>query len=522
MTFKALKTVGGWFVIAIALAQATFSHGAEAKRGGILRFGVSKNLTTLNPFVRIQDVDYWIRSLVYEGILAHDRNLDPTPALASSWTISPDGTTYTFRLHPGIRFHNGKPVTPADIKWSIEYVQEPKNGAFGRADLSVVKQVEIEEPDRVRIRLQYPLAPFLSIVGGIHAFPIVAKESLQVGEEKRETLPPGSGPFRFVSWKPAQELRVQRFEDYWQKGLPYLEEVRFLILIDETSRFNAVRVGDLEIAERIPSEQVKRIQEGKITGIGLAFAQASQHPRMGINHCRPPFNNLKIRQAFAYALDKQEVVDGAYWGLGIPTNQKIFRGTKWFVSEVPDRKQDVARARALLAESGYPDGLKVTVAGFPGSEKGLQVIQSQVKKAGIELAILIRDFPAHIAALNKAEFEISMSGGGTSSDPDLTYYPYYRTPPPDRRQLGGRTQPCYSNARVDQLLEDARRMTDFRERRQMYKEVIQILQEEVADLPIAFVPNVFGFQTHVRDFEPAIRGTFLYGNGGVLRTWIDK
>lgn len=297
---------------------------------------------------------------------------------------------------------------------------------------------------------------------------------------------------------------------------------RFLIITDETSRFNGLRAGDLDIAEEIPGEQFLRIRAGKVPGLGLALAEAGSHPRMDINHCRPPFNNLRVRQAFAYALNKQEIVDGAFSGLGVPTNQKLFKGTKWFVSEVPDRKQDIAKARALLAEAGYPDGLKVTVPGFPGTEKELQVIQAQVRKAGIDMTILIRDYPTYIAALGRADFEISKSAGSTNSDPDLAYYGYYHTPPPERWGQGGRVQPCYSNRKVDMLLEEARKTAEVRERRRMYREIIEILQEEVADIPIAFISTAYAFQMNVRDFETAITSTFSHGNGGVVRTWLDK
>lgn len=512
-----------WALLCVlVIVPSLHLNAAEPKRGGTLRFGIGKNLVGMNPFVRMESIDRRVRGLVYEGLLGHDVNLEPLPTLAKSWTIGPDGVTYTFTLRPGIKFHNGKPLSPSDVQWSIQYAQDPKNGAWGFADLTIVERVEAEEPDRVRVRLKAPFAPFLSALAGIHLFPVVPKDSLQGGETKRDSLPPGTGPFRFVAWKPAQELRVARFDDYWQKGFPYLDEVRFLIMTDETSRFNAIRAGDLDIAEEIPPEQILRIRDGKVPGFGLELAQAGSHPRMGINHCRPPFNNVKVRQAFALALDKQEILDGAYSGLGIPTNQKLFKGTRWFVSEVPDRKQDFARARALLAEAGYPDGLKVTVPGFPGSEKELQVIQAQVKKAGIDMTILIRDYPTYIAALGKAEFEISKSAGSTNSDPDMAYYGYYHTPPPDRWGLGGRVQPCYSNRRVDQLLEDARKTQDFQQRRRIYKELIEILQEDVADIPIAFVPLGYAYQGYVRDFTSAIISSFSHANGGLLKTWLDR
>jgi peptide/nickel transport system substrate-binding protein len=508
--------------IGITLAIADRSEGAEPKRGGSLRFGVSRNLASLNPFVLTQSVDYKVRGLVYEGLLGADRNLEPLPALATSWAVSADGMAYTFTLRPGVKFHDGKPLSPADVKWSIEYAQDPKNGAFGRADLTLIGRVDSEEPNRLRIHLKYPFAPFVSSLSTIGLFPVVPQGSLQAGTAVRNSLPPGTGPFRFVEWRPGQELRLARAEEYWQKGLPYLDAVRFLIVTDDTVRLSAVRVGDLEIAEEIPEEQIVRVRDGKVPEVRLALAEAGGHPRIAINHCHPPFNNIKVRQAVAYALDKREIIDGAFAGLGTPTNQKLLRGTKWFVPEVPDRKQDTTKARALLAEAGYAEGLKITVVGSHGQEKELQVIQAQLRRAGIELTMRIVDYATKMAAFHKGEVPMSRSGGTTGSDPDQAYYAYYRTPDVQRPGRGALTQPCYSNPRVDRLLEEARRITDFQQRRRMYREVIEILQEEVADIPIAFVPNGFALQSHVRDFEPAITQAISYANGGLLKTWIDQ
>jgi ABC-type transport system substrate-binding protein len=518
---KNVAALGCLLLGAITLFSPFTAHGAEPKRGGVLRFGAQKSITSLNPFIQMQSVNHRVRSLVYEGLLAVNQKLEPLPNLVTSWSASPDGLTYTFRLRPDVKFHHGKPLTLADVKWSIEYVQNPKNRAFGQADSTIIRQIDTEEPDRLRLQLKSPMAPFLSMLAGIHMLPVLPKDSFKT-DEKPDVFPPGTGPFRFASWRPAQELRLIRFDDYWQRGLPYLDEVRFVFGLDDTSRVNAVRAGDLDISEEIPEEQIIRIREGKVPGVGLILAPAGNHPRMGINHCIPPFNNLKARQALAYALDKQEILDGAFSGLGTPTNQKLVKGTQWFVSEVPDRKQDLVKARALLAEAGYPDGLKLTIPGSQGTQKVLQLIQSQLRKVGIEATIAVRDQATHLASLNKADFQLSMSGGSTNSDPDLAYYGYYHTPPKDQKHLGGRTQPCYSNPKVDQLLEEGRRATNFQQRRQIYRELIETLQEDVADLPIAFVPNGYAFQNYVKDFQPTITSTFSHGNGGALKTWIDK
>jgi peptide/nickel transport system substrate-binding protein len=509
------------FLLLILVLDCPSADAAEPRRGGIVRFGVSRTLQTLNPFVRTQSVDHWVRSLVYEGLLAQDEKIEIMPALAQSWTVSPDGLTYQFALRPGVRFHDGRPFTAADVAWSIEYVQDPKNGAYGRSDLAVIEHVQVEDSHRIRVRLRSPFAPFLSALAGIQRLLILPKDSLKGAEGKPDALPPGTGPFLFSSWRTNQELRTARFDGYWQRGLPYLDEVRFVIALDQTVRMTAVRVGDLEIAERIPAEQVVQTLQGKVAGIGVVSAPSGNYPHISINHCQPPFSNVKVRQALAFALNKQEILQGAYMGLGTPTNQKLLRGTRWFFSEVPDRSQDLQKARALLAEAGFAQGLKAPLAGSPGNEALLQVIQAQAKRAGFELTTMVLDPAAHLAAFRKGEFQITVSGGNTEDDPDLAYYGYYHTPAevPDR---SGRTKPCYSNPQVDQLLENARRTPDVQRRKQMYREVIELLQEDVAEIPIAFVPHGFAYQSHVRDFRPTITSVFSYGNGGLLRTWLDR
>jgi peptide/nickel transport system substrate-binding protein len=144
----------------IALLAPVFADAAEPKRGGSLKFGMSQNLTSLNPFLNLRGSDHKVRSLMYEGLLTYSRNLESLPGLAVSWEISSDGLTYSFVVRPGAKFHNGKALTPEDIKWSIGYAQDPKNSTFGRADLTIIKEVEIVDPDRIRIQLKSPFAPF--------------------------------------------------------------------------------------------------------------------------------------------------------------------------------------------------------------------------------------------------------------------------------------------------------------------------------------------------------------------------
>jgi peptide/nickel transport system substrate-binding protein len=515
------KTRGSLLALAV-VSLAISTHAAEPTRGGVLRFAVKRNFVTLNPFVRTISTDHMVRSLVYEGLLAEDKNLDPLPALAASWAVSQDGMTYTFSLRPGVKFHHGKPLSAEGVLWSYEYAQEPKNRTSGRTDLTIVERVSIDEPDRIRVRLKSPYAALLSLLAGVQVLPIVARGTLQPSEMSRDSLPPGTGPFRFRAWKPGEVLDLVRFDAYWQKGLPYLDGVRFLTIPDNNVRINAIRAGDLDMVQDVPGEDVLRIREGKLPSVGLVTAPAGVTRYIAVNRCHPPFNNLKVRQAFAYALDKQELLSGAYSGLGVTTNQKILPGTRWFVAEVPDRKQDIAKAKALLTEAGYPNGVKAVIDTTPGWETEVQIIQAQAKKAGIELEIKIVDAATYSAEHMKGNYQVSPIGGRPASDPDLAYYASYHSPSDGRQLRGDRGRPCYSNPKMDELLEEGRRNVDFQRRRRIYKEVIELLQEEIVDIPIGVIQQGFAFQSSVKNFEPTVTGIFSYGNGGVLKTWIDK
>ena len=155
MDTKNFKSLGLLF-LSLLFCWPLLSFSEEPKRGGSLRFGVQKSITTLNPFVHNQSVNARVRSLIYENILAEDQNLDTLPSLASSWTVSPDGMTYTFTLRTDVKFHNGKPLTLADVKWSIEYAQNPKNRAWGYRDLTIIKKITLEEPNLLRLHLKSP------------------------------------------------------------------------------------------------------------------------------------------------------------------------------------------------------------------------------------------------------------------------------------------------------------------------------------------------------------------------------
>jgi peptide/nickel transport system substrate-binding protein len=503
------------------------SYGGEPtqtpKPGGILRFASASDITSLNPFRNSLSVNKNLGSLVFECLLATDRKENIGPALAKEWEASKDGLRYTLRLRDGVKFHNGTGMTAEDVVWSIQYAQDPKNGAYGRDRVRSIESVTALDPVTVRIVLKEPYVPFLaSLSTGFDTFPVVPKGSVPPGRERVSIYPPGTGPFMMAEHKPNQLIVLKKFEGYWQKAIPYLDAIHFKPVEDDEVRFTALRAGDFDVAEKLTYEQAVRIRKGEVPGVGSEFGpEASGYRALIFNTESPPFNNLKLRHAVAFAIDKQKIMEGLTWGIGSVHDQKVSRSSRWFVP-LQDRKRDLEKARALMSEAGYPNGLTVKAQisrGFPNPES-MQLIQSQLRDVGIRLELELIDFAKNQEDKRTGNFVIAPLGGLVYVDPDLAYYQYFHT---ESAPLKVSNFPRYSNPRVDRLLEQGRRENDFQKRYRIYKEFLETVHEEVPQITLGFTPNVFGYRSHVRGFSlPLVGNDFFYGSGGLGMTWLDR
>jgi peptide/nickel transport system substrate-binding protein len=269
------------------------------------------DITGTNPFRDTRSNDFKVRSLIYEGLTGVTKELEVVPSLAESWEMTPDGLSYTFRIRQGVRFHTGKDLAPEDVKWSLEYILDPKNRAYGHAPLSVIRSIVAVDPRTVQITLKQPAAAFLAALGPNKAPITPARTVFLPGE-----LPAGTGPFQFVAWKSEDHLLVRRFPGYWVKGVPYLEEVLIRPIPDENVRFTALRSGSLDVIENAPSREAQAILKGDLKGFSVVVAEAAGLKRLRFNTRRPPLDQVKVRQALSLAIDKEEILKGASWGFG--------------------------------------------------------------------------------------------------------------------------------------------------------------------------------------------------------------
>jgi peptide/nickel transport system substrate-binding protein len=504
----------GFFLLCLLafLDKGVFAQ-EKPRYGGALRVAVFADLFYLNPFRDARPTDGSIRSLVYEGLTDVDRDLRVIPHLAEAWEIAKDAKAYTFKLRKGVRFQDGADLTAQDVEWTLRYIMDPKNKAYAQGLFEAVTAIESSDSHTIRISLREPYAPFL--VTAQH--PIVPRGSLTA--DRTTTAPVGTGPFALREWKPGQLLRLTRNPYYWQKGVPYLDEILMQPILDETVRFAALRSGDVDFVDRIPEATVEQIKAGKFPDIRYAFEEAAGSWRLRMNVRKAPWSDVRVRQAVAWALDKEEIARAATWGLGKPAAWRFPKGSFWYV-ELPERERNRDRARELLKQAGYGGGIKATLPSSVSWISTSQVVKFQLEQIGIQVDLQPMEFGAYRRRIDQRDFDILVSGMPLRSDPHELLYHYFHS-----KLVNSTNIPGYANPEVDQLLDEGRTTLDALKRKKIYARLAAVLHEEVPEFVLYLHPIVFGFRSYVQGFTPEVgRGTLGHtaGRGGLSGTWINR
>jgi peptide/nickel transport system substrate-binding protein len=392
------------------------------RHGGTLTMALQRDVSGLNPLIDTSSTNQSIREMAYEPLIELDERGHPQPKLAERWEISPDGRLYTLHLRRGVKFHDGQEMTAEDLKWVFEYVMKPGNGAYGYAKVEGIQQVEVVNTHTLLVTLKEGGAAFLSALTNIRAILAIPKGSMPERVDKPANAPPGTGPFKLVEWQPQQSIVFERFDDYWGHKA-YLDRVVLRPIADATVRFTALRSGDVDVAERTPNQWVREILDGKLSGLGLVEAQNSGLRSIKFNVADPPFDNLKLRLAVAHAIDKQESLQAAYFGLGRPADQPYPEGHVWHISGLPWPKFDLDRARQLLQEAGYV-GQEIPIIAEPSIQQvEATAIQAQLRKIGMNVRLEVVDLGTKRDRERRGEFTFQPGGGSFDPDPWATYGP---------------------------------------------------------------------------------------------------
>jgi peptide/nickel transport system substrate-binding protein len=395
-------------------------------------------------------------------------DVNPVPELAASWNMSNEGMTYTFNLVRNARWHDGRPFTSDDVKFTVEKVLIPHH-PNGQSNFSVVESIETPNAFTVIFHLKHPFPPFLTVLG-IRNAPILPKhifEGTDIRNHPRNRENPvGTGPFRLLEYVPGDRVVFVRNDNYFMEGKPYLDRLIFKIIPDGTTRTLALEKGEVDyIPLYVPYNDVDRLSRNaniEVRHVGQNKAYVSVY-MMLFNLRDPLASNLKVRQAIAHAIDKNEIVKKATFGLETPARGPFSPSVTWaFNPRVPSYERDVARANQLLDGAGQkrnPRGVRFRLElllgrGLPDEDRTAELIREQLKDVGIEVVLRPLDQAAFMETVyGRFAFQAALRAHSTGPDPGLaaisTYHSHSIRPIPYGNAMG------YSNANVDALLEGA-------------------------------------------------------------------
>jgi peptide/nickel transport system substrate-binding protein len=517
--------LGGVGMAAITLAGfPQLGHGAEKKPkyGGRLRIGERWNSTGLDSHKNQFFIDFCHYTLMYNALTIMGPLPDPKmyPDLAKSWEISKDGKEYIFLLREGVKFHHGKELDSGDVKYSIERVMDPATRSPRSFAFKWVDSVNAVDKYHVKIKLKEPFGPFLTSLT-IQTCPVIPKDWEPTGIKPA----PGTGPFVFKSVIPNETTELSRFDKYWEVDentgdrLPYLDSIYTKKIVDETSRWTALRAGDLDYIAAPPANVVVKELEKPTPGIVIPTPRPLGGVWVFFNVTKPPFDNKKVRQAIAYAVDKEEVEKAALWGLGVIMNNQFFlEGSDWYVP-IKDRAVDLAKAKQLLTEAGYPNGFKTELlqySVFPVTD-ACSVILGQLKKIGIEGTIKMIDRAPYYVSMPKGDYGMSLMQESVRLDPDDAYYYTMHS-----GQIGTNNWSRYSNKEMDRLLESGRTAWKREDRLPYYKKAVEIIKEDLPILYLSRTKTALAHKDYLKGFKAGAGTWWGYYGGGFKEAWLDR
>lgn len=474
---------------ASASGDAAQGEAADSEYKDTLVFAMNTDVQSMDPQIQNDTTSEQVVKMLYNTLLKFEDDGTVVGDLAESWSVSEDKLTWTFNLKQGVKFHNGKELTSADVKATFDRALNAEAGGLRTTEIiKMFTSVEAPDPYTVTITTDAPYGPMESLMCnmslGIMDADYIEQYGLDLGTSAEGEN--GTGPFKVVSWERDQEIVVERFDDYF--GTPAkLQTVVYTIIPEAASRVIALETGEVDVIDKPTDEDLARLEADTENFTVLRKPTISQRLfRFGCND--PIISNTKVRQAIVYAIDRQAIIDALFTGSGYPSTAPLAPVTFGY-SNLGEIEQDLELAKSLLAEAGYPDGFDTKIVTTERYQNGIElaeIISQQLAEIGINAEIEVWEWSALSASWNGItadEFDqpiFIMGAGPSMRDADGGLRGLYTT---SETGLNDRNYGFYSNAEVDSLIEQGMQETDQQKRVEIYKEAMEILYRED---PVAF------------------------------------
>jgi peptide/nickel transport system substrate-binding protein len=349
-------------------------------------------------------IDEVVYANVFEGLTRIGSRGEILPALAQSWEVSEDGLTYTFKLHTGVKFHDGSDFDANDVKFSLDRARAAESTNAQKGLFADIADVMVVDPATVKVTLSKPAGNFLFNMGWGDAV-IVAPESAEGNKEN----PVGTGPFKFSNWAKGSAIEIVRNDAYWGNRVA-LSKATFRIIPDPSAAIAALQAGDVDGFPNFPApEALPQFQAD--SRFAVVIGSTEGETILSTNNSRPPFDNIKVRQAIAHAIDRQAIIDGAMFGLGTPIGTHFAPHHPAYVADsITTYAYDPQKAKDLLAEAGFAGGIKATLQLPPPTyaRRGGEIIASQLRDIGIELEIIPVEWKQWLEGPFKGDFDLTI------------------------------------------------------------------------------------------------------------------
>jgi len=470
---------------------------AAPKSGGVLRVGLHLEPTTLDPHGAIHATGVQINKVIFESLVQLDQSGTPRPLLATSWTTSTDGKVWIFKLRDGVKFHDGTALDADAVKFSFDRVRDPATGSLsGPSFLGPVEKIDVV--DRLTIRLQFS-KPAPALLDGLETgyLAIVSPAAVKKFGKEFGQHPVGTGPYTFESWMRGQQVTLKRNPTYdWapahakHQGPGYLDQIVFRFIPEHQTRLAAFERDELDLFGRAPGPDIARLREDKRVVVNLNMFKGEPTEFL-INASKPPTNELAVRQAMLYAINRESVVKAVTFGISTtafgPLKPSIW--PYWKGVEAMYR-HDPAKAKELLERAGWKvgsDGIRtkdgrrlstiVNVKDDPQALDMLQLMQADLKQVGLQLEIRPMALAASEDLARKGENGLTfMDWRGT--DPDILTLQFHS------KNIGGWNFGYFKDPVLDKLLDDAREEMNRAKRQKMYEEAQRYIMEQAAVVPL--------------------------------------
>lgn len=434
----------------------------QPKPGGTLKIAFESDVPGMDPHTSLGVQVQVLIPILFNTLVTIDEHLEVAPDLASAWEVKDGGKTYIFHLHKGVKFHDGTDCDAAAVKWNFDRLLNPEEKVLTASFFTMVESVEPLDVHTLKIRLQYPTETFLRALANYRkGFPILSPTAYKTwGKQDLPSHPVGTGPFKLAKWEQNSLILLERNPHYFKPGLPYLDRIEFRIMKDGVTRATALRTGEVDFVNLVPTEHVERL--AKDPKVRVLRGPPTATIFLVANHGRKPFDDVRVRRAtIGYGIDRHLIAKSALLGLAPPLLSFVPQGTlghKDFLELYPYSPD---QAKALLQEAGFDERhpLKYTLmthSANPVLPTIATIIKTQLAHSGVQVTVEVLDRPVFLKRIREHDLDQTLTIGSHFVDPYARAYLMETTG-------GSLNIPNHSDTHVDALINRLRRTADREE-----------------------------------------------------------